>query len=212
MKKNVCAMVGVVCVGGALLTSGCKSAKYKEEAKGLAAEENVAAVAVEGIPGGAVVDTLAVQAKVLDINYRKREVKLLIPGGSVVKTKVDPSAVNFDQVKKGDIINAVITEEVVFQLASSEADLKDSADVVALLSRQGGMPAGLVAAAVRVTATITAIDAEARTINLTLKDGTTKTLTVRDDIEMNQATVGDQVVIDMFEAVAISVEHVENQK
>lgn len=209
-KQNT--VVGFACMCAILLSAGCKSAMYKEEAKDLTAEETVAAVTVDGVPGGAVVDTLEVQAKVLDINYKNREVKLLIPGGSVIKTQVGPEAVNFDQVKKGDIINAVITEEVVFQLASSEAEMKDHAEVVALLAEEGEMPAGVVAAAVRVTATITALDEEARTINLTLKDGTTKTVSVRDDIEMNQAKVGDQVVIDIFEAVAISVDRPEEKQ
>lgn len=208
-KKST--VIGTTCICALLLSAGCKSAMYEKEAEGLEADESVITFAAEGIPGGVVFRTMAVQAKVLDINYKKREVKLLIPGGSVMKTKVGPEAVNFDQVKKGDIINAVINEEVVVQLAPSEADLKDSAEVVALLAEKGDMPAGMMEAAVRITAKITAIDVEAYTLTLAMPDGTSKTVSIRADLKMDQAKVGDQVVIDMFEAVAISVDHQPNK-
>lgn len=206
-KKST--VIGTTCICALLLVAGCKSAKYEKEAEGLAYEETISSVAAEGIPGGGVVDTMTMQAKVLDINYKKREVKLLIPGGSVLKTKVDESAVNFDQVKKGDIVNAMITEELVFQLASSEEELKDHAEVIAVLSEEGEMPAGIIAAAARVSATITSIDVESHTVKLTFKDGTTKTVPVREDVPMDSAKVGDHVVIDMFEAVVISINHPE---
>jgi hypothetical protein len=212
MKSKTTTMIGLVGAGCVLLSAGCRSARYEKEAEGLQYHEGAAAVAVEGIPGGAMIDTIAIQAKVLDIDYRKREVKLLIPGGQVVKTKVGPDAVNFDQVKKGDIVNAVITEEIVFQLVSAGTKIEDGAVVAAAIADKGQMPAGVAEAAVRITATIVKIDAKARTIKLKLEDGETKTLTVRDDVEMNTAKVGDKVVIDMFEAVAVSVDHVAKTK
>lgn len=192
-----------------VLLNGCKSARYEIEAEGLAYEETITAVTVKGMPGGAVVGTLDVQAKVLDVDHRKREIKLLVPGGDVIETTVGPEAANFDQIQKGDIVHAAITEELVFQLGSDEAEMKDHAEVVAVLSEQGEMPAGVVAAAARISATINAIDVEARSVDLTFNDGTTKTVPVREDVAMDKANVGDQVVIDVFEAVAISVEKQE---
>lgn len=209
MKSKTRVLTGLVCAGSILLSAGCMSAKYEKEAEGLEFEETVAAVAVDGVPGGAVIDTIAIQAKVLGINYAKREVKLLVPGGHVVKTRVGEEAINFDQVKQGDIVNAVITEELVFQLVKAGIEVEDGAAVAAALAKKGELPAGMVEAAVRVTATIKAIDTEARIVTLKLADGTTKTVPVRDDIEMKQAKVGDQVVIDMFEAILLSVDHVE---
>lgn len=212
MKSQMMVLIGLVGAGCILLDTGCRSAAHQKEAEGLHYEAETAAVAVEGIPGGAMVSTIAVQAKVMSVDYKRREVKLLIPGGDVVKTRVGEEAVNFEQIKKGDIINAVVTEEIVFQLAAAGTDIEDGAAVAAALADQGELPAGLAAAAVRVTATIVKVDTDSRTIKLKLEDGHKKTVSVRDDIEMSKAKVGDLVIIDMFEAVAIAVEHAEPKK
>ena len=61
-------------------------------------------------------------------------------------------------------------------------------------------------AATQVTGTVTAIDQEQRTATLQFKDGSTKTLPVRDDIDLTLRKVGDRVVFRLTEKLAISVE------
>ncbi len=206
MKKMNIRITGLICVSSVLLCGGCKSSKNAEEAKGLQFEAQTAAVTIEGVPGGIIANTLAVQAKVMAIDYTKREAKLLLPGGETVKTKVGPEAVNFDQVKVGDIVNAVVTEEMIYQLAPADAEIEDGAAVAAALAEKGQLPAGVAATAVRLTATIEKIDLKARKVKLLFEDGSKKTVKVRADVDMNLAKIGDKVVIDIFQAVALSVE------
>jgi len=63
-----------------------------------------------------------------------------------------------------------------------------------------------VAETVQVTATVTAIDQTNRTATLQFEDGSTKTLPVRDDIDLSQRKVGEKVVFQVTEMIAISVE------
>jgi len=59
---------------------------------------------------------------------------------------------------------------------------------------------------VRVTGTVTALDPDKRTATLRFEDGSTRTLPVRSDVDLGQRKVGDQVVFQITEMVAISVE------
>ncbi len=57
-----------------------------------------ATVNVEGVPGGVVVETREVVAKVVEIDKAKRTAKLQDETGRTFEAKAGPAAVNFDQV------------------------------------------------------------------------------------------------------------------
>ena len=160
----------------------------------------------EGVPGGVIVDTLDVSAKVTAIDTSNRKVTLLGPDGDKFTVKVGPEAVNFDQIRVGDLVNATVTEELVVYLDEEGASAPDGAAGVVALAPKGAQPGGLVAETVQVTATVTAIDQTNRTATLQFEDGSTKTLPVRDDIDLSQRKVGEKVVFQVTEMIAISVE------
>jgi hypothetical protein len=74
------------------------------------------------------------------------------------------------------------------------------------LAPKGAQPGGLVAETTQVTATIMAIDTIARTATLQFEDGSSQTLRVRDDIDLSKHDVGERVVFQVTEMVALSVE------
>jgi len=160
----------------------------------------------EGVVGGVTVNTVEVTAKVTAIDTKNRKATLLLADGEKATVKVPPEAVNFDQVRVGDLIKATLTEQVVVYLDEEGASAPDGYAAGVALAPKGAAPGGVVAEAVQVTATVTAIDQANRTATLRFEDGTVETFPVRDDIDLSQRQVGEKVVFLVTEAVALSVE------
>ena len=87
--------------------------------------------------------------------------------------------------------------------------MDDGASATAMLAPKGAMPGSIVAETIRMTATVTAIDAEARTATLKFEDGSTKTVAVRPDIDLTQHSVGEKVSFQITQMVALSVQRKE---
>jgi hypothetical protein len=159
----------------------------------------------EGVPGGVIVNTVDVSARVTAIDKANRKVTLLDADGEKSTVKVGPEAVNFDQIRVGDLVKATVTEELVVYLDEEGAASSGEAGVVALAPK-GAKPGGLVAQTKQITATVKAIDRRKRTATLQFEDGSTKTFAVRDDIDLSRRKVGEKVVFRVTEMIAISVE------
>jgi hypothetical protein len=160
----------------------------------------------EGVAGGVIVNTMEVSARVTAINKADREVTLLAPDGKKYPVEVGPEAVNFDQIRVGDLVKATVTEELVIFMDDPGAPSdQGQADVVALAPK-GAKPGGVVAQTTQVIGTVVAIDRTARTATLRFEDGETKTFPVRADVDLSQHNVGDRVVFRHTEMVAISVD------
>jgi hypothetical protein len=165
----------------------------------------------EGVPGGVIVNTVDVSARVTAIDKVERKVTLLKQDGEKSTVKVGPEAVNFDQIEVGDLVKATVTEELVIFLEDESAPAKEGAAGMVALAPKGARPGGLVAQVKQVTATVTVIDQTNRTATLRFEDGTSETFSVRDDIDLSQRKVGDRVVFRVTEMIAISLEKNENQ-
>lgn len=176
------------------------------------AEAEVAVAMEEGVPGGVIVNTLEIHAKVVAIDYDFRELALLMPGGAIRIVSVGPEAINFNEIRKGDTVEAVLTEEIIVGMGSDHSELADGEEVVAIGAPKGTMPGGIVIDTVRATATVTALDGEARTATLKFADGSMKVVAVRDDIDLTKHRLGEKVVFEITEMVAISVEKQEKVK
>ena len=170
------------------------------------AQVNTSTAVQEGVPGGITVNSVEVTAKVTAIDTKNRKVTLLLPDGEKETVKVPPEAVNFDQVSVGDIVKAVLTEEVVVYLDDEGTSVPDGYAAGVALAPKGAQPGGVVAEAVKVTATVTAIDQTNRTATLRFEDGTIETFPVRDDIDLSKRKVGEKVVFIVTQRVALSVE------
>lgn len=175
----------------------------------------------EGVPGGIFTDTLDLSAEVIAMDMETRALTLKNSEGEELDIQVGPQAVNFDQIQVGDIVKAKIIKELVIGLVPAEVEMPSGAseaiekvapDGTAGLvagAVKGAMPAGVMAETTQITATIEAIDMENRTATLSLEDGTTRTVPVRDDIDLSQREVGEKVMFYLTEMLAIAVEKSE---
>jgi hypothetical protein len=169
-------------------------------------EGQTAAAIQKGVPGGVFVNTVDVSARVTAIDKTKRKLTLLAPDGEKHTVAVGPEAVNFDQIKVGDLVKATVTEELVIFMDDEGAPSAEGEAGVVALAPKGAQPGGLVAQTAQVIGTVVAIDRTNRTATLRFDDGATETFPVRDDIDLNQHEVGERVVFRVTEMVAISVE------
>ncbi len=161
---------------------------------------------MEGVPGGVIVNTMKVSARITALDPSARKVTLLKPDGEKVTVKVGLYAKNYDQLKVGDMVNATLTEELVVYLDGKAPAAADGAAGLVALAPKGEQPGGVVAETIQVTATIKEIDGGARTATLIFQDGTEKTFPVRDDIDLSSRMVGEKVVFLVTEIMALEVE------
>jgi hypothetical protein len=192
-------IVGLLIPAAMVMFTACSSTP---SSKG---ETTSAAAIQQGVPGGLFVETHAITAKVSAVNAAKRTVTLVTPDGKKTTVKCGPEVVNFDQIRTGDQLKVTVTEELAVQMATNALTGEGAAEVV-LLAPKGAKPAGVVAQTVQVTATVTAIDLKKHKATLQFSDGTTKTVAVREDVDLTQRKVGEKVVIRITEAVALSME------
>jgi len=160
----------------------------------------------EGVPGGIVVDTLEISARVTAINSETREVTLLGSEGNEYDVTVGPAAINFDQIEVGDLVNATLTEALVIAMGDESSAQHDGEAMVVLGAAAGEQPAGQAVDVVQVTGTVNAIDAVNRTATIEFDDGKSEVFPVRDDIDLSQHQPGEQVVFQVIDMIAISVE------
>jgi hypothetical protein len=71
-------------------------------------------------PEGVIYDVLTVKAVVEDIDYENRTVSLKGTSGNIVTVKVDDRVKNFNNVKKGDVVNAQYTEAMAISVRPAE--------------------------------------------------------------------------------------------
>jgi hypothetical protein len=195
-------MMTLALIPAALFTlTSCSSTSKPPPAVGTARMDYT-----EGVPGGVIVQTFKATATVTAIDHAKRMATLVGANGTKFTVKAGPEAVNFDQVRVGDQVNATVMEKVVVHLDKEGANADDGAVAVVALAPKGDQPGGLAAGTTRITGTVIAIDSEKRTATLRFEDGTTATLPIREDVDLSQRKVGEQVVFRITEMIAISVE------
>ena len=157
-------------------------------------------------PGEARCKRIELTATVTAIDKASRKVTLMGRDGIKQTVKVGPEAINFDQIHVGDQLKLTVAEELVVYVAGEGETPTDSDAQLVALAPKGAKPGGLMAATTKVTAKVTAIDAEHHKATLQFEDGTTRTVAVRPDVDLAKRKVGETVVIRKTEALAIAVE------
>jgi hypothetical protein len=202
MKPKVLNSTTLALFPAALLTlTSCSSTSPTP-----AGETTSAASFQQGVPGGVVVATHKMTATVTGIDAANRKVTLVTPNGNKTTVKCGPEVINFDQIRVGDQLKVTVAEELAVSMAAEGAPPSDGGAVAVALAPKGAKPGGVVASTVQVTAKVTAIDLKHHKATLQFPDGATKTVAVRQDVDLTQRKVGEEVVIRVTEAVAISVQ------
>ena len=181
-----------------------------QDYQSLAPEENSAILYEEGKAGFVAVSTSEITAIVRDIDKTLRILTLEGTDGEEVNVQVDPDAVNFNKIQIKDRVKVTLAEELIITVNKKGEKSSESYESVAMLATKDAQkPSGIVAETMVVTADVIAIDQEKRTATLKFSDGETKTVSVRDDVDLSQHKVGEQVVFQITEMVAMGVEKVQ---
>jgi len=207
MKTNTSKLIVLSLVPVAVLV--CTSCSTDSSGEGgTAATASREASTQRGVPGGTVIDTYQITAKVAEVDHAKRTYTLETADGRRTPYKAGPEVINFDQVRVGDRVKATVTDALVVRVRD-KGEAATSADgetgVIAVTPR-GAKPGVLMADTIEVTTRVKSVDLANHKATLEYPDGGIRTVSVRPDVKLSSADVGREVVIRSTEAVAIKVE------
>jgi hypothetical protein len=166
---------------------------------------SIANVQAQDTKGQAVVSTETVTATVVSVNQKTREVTVKMENGDVHSFIAGDEVKNLPQVKKGDIITAVYTEAIAYEV-KKHGTAGMTTTSAAQSAQPGSKPAAVMAQQTTVTVKITAIDTQAPTVTFMGPKGNKETIKVRDPKNLNGVKVGDMVDITYTESLAIKVD------
>jgi hypothetical protein len=175
--------------------AGCKS-------QGLSGVEET--TLIETPDGAIIVDTFTVTAMVSAIDSATRKVTLVSPDGRKATYKAGPEVVNFGQIRAGDRVKAVLTEEAAVFIGHGAPPSAMAASGVAL-APVGAKPSGVLVDTMQVTARVMAVDAKTRKVTFDLPDGR-KTVKVGKQVDLATVMPGDNVTVQMSEGLTLAVE------
>ena len=202
MKKNTLNLTPLTLLSAAtLILASCSSTSSPPPDVGSARMDYT-----KGVPGGTIVQTFKATATVTAIDQAKRTATLRGSDGKKFVVQVGPAAVNFDQVRVGDLVNATVTQKIVAHLDQANTASGDGSAAVVALAEKGDQPGGVVAETMQVTGKIIAIDASKRVVSLRFVDGSNEKLPIRDDVDLSRLKIGDQAVFRVTEMIAINIE------
>jgi hypothetical protein len=151
--------------------------------------------------------TISETATVEAVDLTTRVLTLKGSKGNVFDLKAGEEVRNLPQVKVGDQVKVKFYQSLAIDvMAAGKAPGGVQEAVVMDRAKQGDKPGGVIGSSVTVTATVEAIDKKKQTVTLKGPEGKTKVVKVQNPNNLKNVKVGDEVVITLTEAVAISVE------
>ena len=188
MKKNILAVLSaMMLIGGISCGTGTRN---KEGA---------------AMPGAVAVDVVKLTGIVKAIDREKKMVTVEGSGGRTVVIDAT-NARNLDQLKVGDRVNLTYAEEVALFVRKSGEPPSVTESQNVELAPKGEKPGGVITKTIEVTGNVESIDTKNRTIALKGPAGNVRTYKVGPEAKrFNEIKKGDQVVLRVTQAVALSV-------
>jgi hypothetical protein len=197
---NTKAVAFVVTGAFALGVISCSS-NEKKDANG----QNVTTNGSEA--GGAAEQTYIESATVSAIDAASRRITLQTADGQEASFVAGPEVRNFDQIHVGDHVTAKVTEKLTVFVRGSDGQPPSVTHAQQLATAPKGAKPGLMASeSYEVVAMVTSIDSLTRNATLQFSDGSTRSIRVRDDVDLSRYKVGDSVVIRITDSVSVAVE------
>jgi len=151
--------------------------------------------------------TITDSVTVVALNQDTRVITVQDKDGHKLKFKVGDMVRNLPQVEVGDILTITYSESIAVQVVKpTGAEPSLTVDAAAARAEPGQKPAGGVADAVTVTATIEAIDRQSSVVTLLGPGGEYQVVRVKNPAYLKNVVVGDQVVITYTEALVTYVD------
>jgi Cu/Ag efflux protein CusF len=147
-------------------------------------------------------ETATIQA----IDSTTRSLTLRNKDGEEDTFRVGPDMTRFNELKVGDRIDVTYVESLVLVVhkAGTAAPTATTGDA-ALTRGQGARPSGTIAAQVKTTVTVKAVNPSVPSITVLTADGRTVTRKVEDKKNLEGVQVGDKIEITYTEALLVSV-------
>ena len=121
--------------------------------------------------------------------------------------KMGPEVKNFDQIKVGDVVKVTFSQGVVLSLQAPGAKpVEGTVTATGEAAPIGARPAGDVTVGVKGTVTVSKIDMKTRIVTLTGQEGRSYKVKAAEGIALDKLKVGDKVLAEYSETVAIAVE------
>ncbi len=166
---------------------------------------SIATTQAQEVKGQTVVSSQTITAAVVSVNQKTREVTIKTKDGQLHTFIAGDDVKNLAQVKKGDMITAVYTEAIAYEVRE-HGSAGVTTTTASASATPGSKPAGAVAQQTTVTVLITAIDPKVPTVTFMGPRGNKETIKVRDPKNLVGVKVGDKVDITYTEALAIKVD------
>ncbi len=121
--------------------------------------------------------------------------------------KMGPEVKNFDQIKVGDVVKVTFSQGVVLSLQKPDAKpVEGTVTAAGEAAPLGAKPAGDVKVTLKGTVTVSKIDMKTRIVTLTGQEGRTFKVKAGKEVAIEKLKVGDKVLAEYQETVAIAVE------
>jgi len=158
-----------------------------------------------GFGGQTMVDTFSTNATVMSIDHAQRKLELKLEDGQLTSFQAGTNVFKFEQIKVGDHFKTTLVQELAVSLARAGTPL--SSNVTAKVEAPpGGFPGYSMITTTNFTARVTDIDPVAYAVTLQLAKDQTRTLRVRQGINIANFNPGDIVSVSATEARALVVE------
>jgi hypothetical protein len=149
---------------------------------------------------------ITVHGKIAEVNKGKKQIVLEGPEGRRVTLRVD-NPYNLKEAKVGDPIVVRFYEVVtVRKKKPDETAPSFSLKGGIATAKPGGVPGAVAEAKASVVVSVAAMDETNGTVTVKAPDGTVETVKARDPKNLKQLKVGDDLVVTLERAIAISID------
>jgi Cu/Ag efflux protein CusF len=161
-----------------------------------------------GTPGKATATRQArLTATVKAIDVAARKVTLQNQAGATQTIKAGPQVQRFGEIAVGDTIEVDVQQDLVLELQSAGSpSVPPTAAAMGDRAGPDQAPAGVVAAGVQATVTVTAIDSGNRMVVFQGPGGNLYQVKAGPEVKLEKLKVGDRLLATYVEAVAIRLE------
>jgi hypothetical protein len=154
--------------------------------------------------GVAIVQTFTTIATVSAVDATKRKVTMTLQNGKS-STYTAAKGVELSQFRIGEQVGVQLLDETALSIKTGGAPARDAVATSFATAADGGSGAVFEGESMEASATVTAVDAKARTITFRLADGTTKTMKAHGSVDLAGLAVGNTVVVKYAVALVVAI-------
>ena len=182
-------------------------AAASEQAKGQPADFGTQTGAIiPGEAGGVVEETFTASAVVRGVDAATRQVTVESEDGTIETFTAPPEMHNFDQLQVGDRVSATVVSRIIVYVDEKGPMAGASYDALVARAPKGAKPGALIAESFEMVGTVRSIDPATRRATIEFAEGETRTVSIRDDVDLTRYKAGDKVVIRITQQVTLLAE------